>query len=140
MIQYSKTTITQQKVENYPHRFKIPIFISRQKFWRRNLKNRFPEWVFNQIWLIVEEHEHIYISEMKFIFPSISFRANAAFHHHKILIYAYWHENDETGHIFLSLSLGVIYANLACCIIHVHSALITASHDKRGLFNVRHAK
>ena len=45
---------------------KKQIFVSRKKSRDQNLKNYFPKGIFNEIWLKVEEHEYIYIFEIKF--------------------------------------------------------------------------
>ena len=45
---------------------KLLIFISRHFDFGQNLKNHFPKWFFNEIWLKVGEHEYIYITELTF--------------------------------------------------------------------------
>ena len=45
---------------------KKQIFISQKSHEIKILKTTFPKEFFNKTWFIVEEHEHIYIFEIKF--------------------------------------------------------------------------
>ena len=53
---------------------KKQIFILRKKSCDQNLKNNFPNGIFNEIWLKVGEHEYIYIFEIKFEKKNILFK------------------------------------------------------------------